>query len=261
MSIIRVKKHPRDFTTVANAPFNEKGMSFGAKGVLIYLLTKHDNWTVRVKDLENQTISQDTGKKKDGWRKIQGYLKELQTFGYAKLVSVRDPETGKMGGKEWVIHEIKQENNRQHQNGTIGAKTDNTKNRQSVSTTVGKRCHIVNTDSLVNTDLIKKKEEETPAGNDFEQFTRAYGVMSNGPLMNAWCDEVEKSPDPKETKRLIKEHLPGYMARTDAAGNDNKRYRSTAINYLKKCLWLNDLNPKEVSATVVPKSRYRSLSN
>ena len=85
--------------------------------------------------------------------------------------------------------------------------------------------------------------------------------MTNNPLMNAWCDEVEKSPDPKETKRLIKEHLPGYMARTDAAGKDNKRYRSTAINYLKKCLWLNDLNPKEVSATVVPKSRYRSLSN
>jgi len=105
------------------------------------------------------------------------------------------------------------------------------------------------------------EEGNTPAGNDFEQFTRAYGVMSNGPLINEWCNAVEKSQDPKQTKKIILAHLPGYMKRTDPDGKDNKRYRSTAINYLKKCLWLNDLNPVEVSATVVPKSRYKSLSN
>ena len=53
MSIIRVRKDARYFTA-SNEPFIDKRMSWEARGLMGYLLTKPDNWTVRIDDLVKQ---------------------------------------------------------------------------------------------------------------------------------------------------------------------------------------------------------------
>lgn len=174
MAIIRIQKHKRDFTLMANEPFNEE-MSYGAKGLLAYLLTKPDTWTVRMKELEK--------KGPDGWRKVQSYMAELRDFGYADLVISKDEKTGKMCGKEWVVREVKivaeekppidppaRDSNGQQGQETDSTKmvlsvptipkTDDTKNRLSEKPTVENGCHIVRTDSSVKTDILVKTEEE-----------------------------------------------------------------------------------------------------
>ena len=53
MSIIRVKKD-KNYFAASNVPFNDKRLSWEARGVMGYLLSKPDNWQVRFDDLVNQ---------------------------------------------------------------------------------------------------------------------------------------------------------------------------------------------------------------
>jgi len=75
---------------------SDSRLSFRARGVLAYLLSKPDNWTVSVAELRNASH--------DGITAIRSALKELRDLGYAELRSVRGAD-GKLGGKEWVVIE------------------------------------------------------------------------------------------------------------------------------------------------------------
>lgn len=95
MSIVRVEKN-RDFTTVANRPFRDRRMSFDARGLLAFLLTKPDDWEVDTDNLINESPNA----KRD---KILALLKELEVFGHLW----RDRKTGEGGQWEWetIIYE------------------------------------------------------------------------------------------------------------------------------------------------------------
>src|SRR3972149_3095975 len=68
-SIIRVKKNANYFSA-SNIPFNDKRLSWEARGVMGYLLSKPDDWTVRFNDL--------VGNGPAGQKKIRRILKELE---------------------------------------------------------------------------------------------------------------------------------------------------------------------------------------
>lgn len=88
MSIIRVHK-TRDYSVIANAGLRDRRLSFAARGVLAYLLTKPDDWTVKSDDLVEQSPA--------GRDAIQGYLRELETYGYL----VRERRRGEGGRYQW----------------------------------------------------------------------------------------------------------------------------------------------------------------
>lgn len=91
MSIIRVNKNKDNPYVMINKGFLEdSNLSFKAKGILTYLLSKPDNWTCQVKDLQN--------KGKDGRDSIYNGLKELREHGYLIKKPLRDKE-GRI--KEW----------------------------------------------------------------------------------------------------------------------------------------------------------------
>jgi hypothetical protein len=74
MSIIRTKS-PHRFTIVSNELLAEKNpLSWEATGLLIYLLSKPDNWNVSIAALTNIG--------KCGKNKIESILKELKQLGY-----------------------------------------------------------------------------------------------------------------------------------------------------------------------------------
>jgi hypothetical protein len=95
MSIVRVHKE-RDFVTVANRPFRDRRMSWEARGLLGFLLTKPDDWEV---DTEN-LVRESPNAKRD---KVLSMLKELEVFGH--LHRQRTNDAGGQLAWETIIYE------------------------------------------------------------------------------------------------------------------------------------------------------------
>jgi len=71
--IIRIRKNT-NYTHISNVPANDANLSWEARGVLYYLLTKPDEWECRNQDLINKGSA--------GSDKIERILDELQENGY-----------------------------------------------------------------------------------------------------------------------------------------------------------------------------------
>jgi hypothetical protein len=80
-NIIRIEKN-KNYSVISNIPFLDKILSWEAKGMMAYLLTKPDDWTIRFNDLVSQTDC--------GPDKVRKILKELQTSGYMIRNKVKD---------------------------------------------------------------------------------------------------------------------------------------------------------------------------
>lgn len=89
MGIIRVKKD-KGFFAASNIPFNDGKLSWEARGVLGYLLSKPDDWQVRFYDLMKQGPA--------GEYKLRRILKELEENDYLVRHRVQDRE----GKFDWV---------------------------------------------------------------------------------------------------------------------------------------------------------------
>jgi len=79
MSIIRVRKDARYFVA-SNEPFVDEKLSWEARGLMGYLLTKPDHWEVRTHDL--------TKKGPAGEHKIRRMLAELRKSGYMNRIRI-----------------------------------------------------------------------------------------------------------------------------------------------------------------------------
>ena len=70
-----IRSHAREnYKIIPNAIGNDKRLSWEARGMMLYLLSKKDTWILRNKDLENQTNA--------GRDKVNKILKELVNAGY-----------------------------------------------------------------------------------------------------------------------------------------------------------------------------------
>ena len=89
MSIVRVRKDARYFAA-SNEPFNDKRLSWEARGLMGYLLSKPDHWEVKLADLENNGPA--------GEHKLGRMLSELRAAGYMNRIRVRHED----GTFSWV---------------------------------------------------------------------------------------------------------------------------------------------------------------
>jgi DnaD/phage-associated family protein len=79
MSIIRVRKDANYFSA-SNEPFNDTRLSWESRGLMGYLLSKPNNWEVRMSDLEKQGPA--------GNHKLRRMLAELRAYGYMNRIRV-----------------------------------------------------------------------------------------------------------------------------------------------------------------------------
>ena len=89
MTTYRVNKN-KDYFVASNIPFNDPRLSWEARGVMGYLLSKPDGWECRNHDLVAQS--------KAGEYVIKRIMKELQEFGYIHRTRISQ---GK-GNIQWV---------------------------------------------------------------------------------------------------------------------------------------------------------------
>lgn len=154
--IFRVNKQ-REFTTVSNVPATDKRLSYGARGVLFYALTKPDDWDLFIVEVAKNSP--------DGRSKVAGYFKELRIAGYLELVRSRD-KGGHIMGSEYIIHE----HPLHFEQFVIGKtkrrkSTETQENRVSVKQETVKQIQVnrslINTEKIINTEKENKEISES----------------------------------------------------------------------------------------------------
>ena len=101
MAITRAPRPTGNFYILDKKISEDKRLTWAARGLLIFLLGKPDNWTVSVSALVHETESTIKNTRRDG---IWALLKELMDAGYCTRSQVR-LSTGRMGEMDYAVSE------------------------------------------------------------------------------------------------------------------------------------------------------------
>lgn len=101
MSIVRAPRPKGNFYILDKRISEDSGLSWGARGMLIFLLGKPDNWRVSIQNLVNETAQ---SRKKSGRDAVYAFLAELREAGYVTLIQNRG-ENGAFGETDYLVHE------------------------------------------------------------------------------------------------------------------------------------------------------------
>ena len=97
-NIFRINKNKDNpYVQLDKRIFENNALSWKAKGLLGYLLSKPDNWTVLVADIIKQST--------DGRDAVYSGIKELRQAGYVHKEYIRD-DKGRMLGCEYIVYEL-----------------------------------------------------------------------------------------------------------------------------------------------------------
>lgn len=88
--IVRISKRSNPFVQIDKRPLEDSRLSWRAKGILAYLLSKPNAWEIRSEDI----IAHGS----EGRDAVRAAMAELRTLGYAKLEQTRN-------GKQWIVFE------------------------------------------------------------------------------------------------------------------------------------------------------------
>lgn len=101
MAIIRSKRPEQRFIVVSKDISDNVSLSWQARGLLIYLLGKPDNWSVSVSHLVTQTRD---SSRKSGREAVTAIIGELIASGYIKRSEhQRHDESGYMSGYDYTV--------------------------------------------------------------------------------------------------------------------------------------------------------------
>ncbi|WP_240619948.1 hypothetical protein [Pseudomonas qingdaonensis] len=101
MSIIRAPRPEANFYMLNKAISEDARLSWAARGLLVFLLGKPDNWAVSVTHLRNETSKSSKPTGRDG---VYGLLQELISAGYVERRQERG-ESGLLGETNYVVSE------------------------------------------------------------------------------------------------------------------------------------------------------------
>lgn len=95
MAIIRVSKQPNQFSIIDRTAAEDPKLSFKAKGIMFYLLTKPDDWQLRVSDLVKRSTT--------GRDAVYSGIQELRDAGYITMEIIR--VDGKFKKVRYTVYE------------------------------------------------------------------------------------------------------------------------------------------------------------
>ena len=167
----------KNYFYASNEPFNDARLSWEARGVIGYLLSKPDGWVCRNYDLEKQGTA--------GGCKLKRILAELRQYGYLRRYRQRNAN----GTFEWVteVFESPRLNPTIVSKSTDGSSTDG-------SSTDGKPTDVLITD-LSNTESVKTKKEERgsafprpPAVDVYRKVANRFPDKATWPMLEKVTD-------------------------------------------------------------------------
>lgn len=238
MATFRIQKS-RDYFYASNLPFRDVGLSWAAKGVLAYLLSRPNDWIVRSHDLENQY--QGHG---GGVSAVKRIVKELKQAGYMDRVRTHTDD----GRFSWETHVFERSQNPDRVYSTMGRFSTDGKAID------GKPTHILKTD-LQKTDL----------QNEEGKMAAAAGHL---PSSNGTAAAAAPPPEMKKRYRLLKAAGVGAQKMVELLNADHTTYEylqahlsnrgETSMGLLITKMLDGDPVPDELEADPVP-AAYRDI--
>lgn len=102
--IVRAPRPPAKYTVIANETVGDQRLTWAARGLLLYLLSKPDHWRVSVAHLQLETQQSRAPSGRDA---VYALLTELEQRGYITRQQAR-ADGGRMGAVDYVVHETPQ---------------------------------------------------------------------------------------------------------------------------------------------------------
>ena len=149
MAIIRQKRKER-FSIIDNRVIEDKRLSWGARRLLEYMLSKPDDWKFYMSELISHSD-------KDGRDKTYGYMDELKKYGYVTRKQKRN-SNGKFGNQDLVVTD-------QPLTGFPYTAKPDTDSPDTVNPA------LLNTDFKPNTDLNNTNKLLADAQHSFQEIT------------------------------------------------------------------------------------------
>ncbi len=134
-------------TSIKTKILEEQSLSYRAKGIYSYLVSRPEKWEYNMTNVINTSI--------DGRESVQKGIKELEKIGLLKRVKAQNSE-GKFIGWDWEIYDTYAINT-----------TDKRENRQSGKPSNGKAVCIINN---INEKKVDKRKKYTPTPLDVQYF-------------------------------------------------------------------------------------------
>lgn len=100
--VIKIKRRENPFVQIDRNILEDPNLSWKAKGILCYLLSKPKEWTVRTEDLANKGSC--------GRETILSGMRELRQAGYARIMHIQGQD-GRLQGRYWLIMEVPEADN------------------------------------------------------------------------------------------------------------------------------------------------------
>ncbi|MCG1057018.1 conserved phage C-terminal domain-containing protein [Staphylococcus epidermidis] len=189
MATFRVYKESGNFVTVHKDFIHDSNISWKAKGILLYLLSRPDDWQIYETELEQHST--------DGLSGLKSGIKELEEIGYIQRNRKRD-KSGRLNGYEYLVYEQPHHIRFSNVGKTVNGKTNNGK-------TVNGKSHTTNNNSTHN-DL-----------NNNDDTYNDEIILSGDPTAYPYKDVIDylNQQTGKNYKSTTKKNQTVIRARTD----------------------------------------------
>ncbi|MCC4383746.1 DnaD domain protein [Limosilactobacillus reuteri] len=182
MAIIRQKRKDR-FSIIDNRIIENKKISFKARGLLIYMLAKPDDWKFYPDELAKHSD-------KDGVKAINTALQEIESVGYLVRKRKRDNK-GHFKGIDYLLYETPQVINPDSQN--RNADLRNSENGTLPNTDFKPNTDIPNTELDDDDKVTSSAEQKKPIEKDPFTLANQANINVNSELnMPIFVDYIQK---------------------------------------------------------------------
>lgn len=205
-TIIRTPKNSdRPFFSTARVTAQDSKLSFEARGVLWYLLSKPDDWIVQVSD-----VMREGGLGRD---KAKRLLKELRDAGYIETETVHNKE-GRFAGKIDRIYEVSRS-------------TENPANGESGTREINP-LHITESIQITEKEIAapaataRKPKTERPANPYFDAIAKSFGYTDERKPTRSESGRIGKAANELREAGYTPEQIPliyGYCVKMMQAQN------------------------------------------
>ena len=166
-----VKNKDNPYVMIDRRPIDNPELSFKAKGILTYLLSRPDGWEVNLVDLANRST--------DGISSVRAGAKELQEAGHLKHATIKDESSGLIVSHLWEVYETPHIENLTLDTPQVGVnEQENYENQNAENHNVDKpqcgKSHA-SIKQLSNKEIIKYS---TGRANIFEIYEQNIGILT-----------------------------------------------------------------------------------
>lgn len=229
MATFRTIKQDGDFVLVHKGFIYDDKLSARAKGVLLYLLSRPNDWQIYTSEVQKHM--------KDGVKSVNSAVNELINVGYIKRTLKRS-DKGTFKGYEYLVYETPTEmpftENGQTENGL--AENGQTENRQGHTTK----------NNRTNNELTNNNKTNNDSNTSATDVTRE--------RFEEWWKLYDKKLDKKKAFSLFKSALKEHSYEIIMNGTreylktiTNKQYQKYPKTFLSQESYLNDFTEETQS--------------